>query len=160
MKKLICALLAVAMLLVGTACGTKPEQETAFPAELTTRTLLDSGAFSEQLEELDLDIAVMMFWLEGDLSEYEGSKVYYSTGATAEIAAVISVRDEDKVAAVEQALKNWVNSQIEAEKDYRPTEVPKLEKAIVEARGTSVLLVVANDEGKAADAVETIVIEK
>ncbi len=160
MKKLICAFLAGLMLLLGTACGNEPEQETSFPAAVTTQTLLDSGAFSEQLEELDLDIALMMFWLEGDLSEYEGSKVYYSTGATAEIAAVISVRDEAQVPVVEQTLKNWVNSQIEAEKDYRPTEVSKLENAIVESRGSSVLLVVAHDANKAVEAVETIVVEK
>ena len=160
MKKMICALLAASMLLVGTACEKKPEKEVSFPVALTTQALLNSGAFSEQLEALDLDIAVMMFWLDGDLSEYEGSEVYYSTGATAEIAAVISVRDESKVADVEQALKNWVNSQIEAEKDYRPTEVPKLEKAIVESRGFTVLLVVANDTNKAIEAVETVVAEK
>ena len=102
----------------------------------------------------------MMFWLNGDVAEYEGSKIYYSTGATSEIAAVISVRDEGKVPEVEQALKAWVNSQIEAEKDYRPAEVPKLENAIVEARGFTVLLAVAADWDKATEAIETVVVEK
>lgn len=160
MKKLICSLLAAFLLLAGTACEKAPEQAFSFPVDQTTQTLLDSGAFSEPLEELDLDIAVMMFWLDGDAAEYEGSKIYYSTGATSEIAAVISVRDESKVAQVEQALKNWVNSQIEAETDYRPAEVPKLENAIIESRGFTVLLAVAADSDKAAEAIETIVIEK
>lgn len=145
MKKIICALLAVLLLAVGTACEKQPEKELSFPATVTTQTLLDSGAYSEQLEELELDIAVMMFWLSGDVTEYEGSKVYYSTGATAEIAAVISVADEGKVPEVEEALKAWVDSQIEAERDYRPAEVPKLENAIIESRGSSVLLAVAAD---------------
>ena len=160
MKKSICVLMAAVLLLAGTACKKEPEKEPSFPAEVTTQALLDSGAFSEQLEELDLDIAVMMFWLNGDVAEYEGSKIYYSTGATSEIAAVISVRDESKVPEVEQALKAWVNSQIEAEKDYRPAEVPKLENAIIEARGFTVLLTVAADWQKAVDAVETVVAEK
>lgn len=160
MKKMVCALMAAVLLLVGTACEKEPEKEPSFPAALTTQTMLDSGAFSEQLEELDLDIAVMMFWLPGDVTEYEGSKVYCSTGATSEIAAVISVREESKVPEVEQALKTWVNSQIEAEQDYRPAEVPKLENAIVEARGFTVLLAVAADAGKAVEAVETLVVEK
>lgn len=160
MKKMLCVLLAAAMLLVGTACEKEPEKEPSFPATLTTQALLDSGAFSEQLEELDLDIALMMFWLSGDVTEYEGSKVYCSTGATSEIAAVISVADESKVPEVEQALKAWVNSQIEAEKDYRPAEVPKLENAIIEARGFTVLLAVAADAEKAIEAVETVVVEK
>lgn len=159
MKKTVCFLMAALMLLVGTACEKEPEKEPSFPAEVTTQALLDSGAYSEQLEELDLDIAVMMFWLNGDVTEYEGSKVFYSTGATSEIAAVISIRDESKVPEVEQALKTWVESQIEAEKDYRPAEVPKLENAIIEARGFTVLLAVANDADKAIEAVETVVVE-
>ena len=157
MKKLICGLLAAVLLLAGTACEKAPEKENSFPAEITTGALLDSGAFSEPLEELDLDVAVMMFWLDGDVSEYQGSKIYYSTGATAEIAAVISVRDESRVAQVEQALKTWVTGQIEAETDYRPAEVPKLENAIIESRGSTVLLVVAADRNKAVDAIETAV---
>ena len=160
MKKIVCALLAAVLLLVGTACEKEPEKEPSFPAEVTTQALLDSGAFSETLEELDLDIAVMMFWLNGDVAEYEGSRVYYSTGATAELAAVISVRDESKVPEVEEALKAWVNNEIEAEKDYRPTEVTKLENAIIESRGFTVLLVVADDANKAIEAIESVVIEK
>lgn len=160
MKKMVCALMAVVLLLAGTACGKQPEKEPSFPATLTTQALLDSGAYSEQLEELDLDIALMMFWLNGDVAEYEGSKVYYSTGATSEIAAVISVADESKVPEVEQALKAWVESQIEAERDYRPAEVPKLENAIIEARGFTVLLAVAADWETATEAVETVVVEK
>ena len=162
MKKFVCAVVTCVLLVAGCfgCTPSEPEKEPSFPAELTVQNLLDSGAFSEQLEELDLDIAVMMFWLPGDVAEYEGSKICYSTGATSEIAAVISVRDESKVPEVEQALKAWVNSQIEAEKDYRPAEVPKLENAIVEARGFTVLLTVANDADKATEVIESIVIEK
>ena len=152
MKKLICAMLCCLFLLGG--CGTaEPEKETAFPATVTTQTLLDSGAFSEQLEELELEIAVMMFWLEGEASDYEGSKVYYSTGATSEVAAVIALRDAGQTESVKAALNAWVESQIEAERNYRPAEVEKLEHAIVEARGNSVLLVVAADWEKAEAAI-------
>lgn len=153
MKKVVCALMAVVLLLTGAACQKEPEKEPSFPADVTTRALLDSGAYSEQLEELELDIAAMMFWLSGDVAEYEGSKVYYSTGATSEIAAVISVADESKVPEVERALKAWVENQIEAEQNYRPAEVPKLENAIIEARGFTVLLTVAADWEKAEAAI-------
>ena len=152
MKKLICALLCCLFLLGG--CGTaEPQKEITFPATVTTQTLLDSGAFSEQLEELELDIAMMLFWLEGEAADYEGSKVYYSTGATSEMAAVIAVRDAERVESVKTALDNWVTGQIEAERNYRPAEVEKLEHAIVEARGNSVLLVVAADWEKAEAAI-------
>lgn len=145
MKRLICGVLATVLLLVGTACGKQSEQEEPFQVDVTTQTLLDSGAFSEQLEELELDIALMMFWLDGDAAEYAGSKVYYSTGATSEIVAVIQVSDASKASEVEQALKAWVDSQIEAEMDYRPAEVPKLMNATLVTRGNTVLLAVAAD---------------
>lgn len=160
MKKMLCVLMAAVLLAAGTACEKEPEKEPSFPAAVTTQALLDSGAYSEPLEELDLDIAVMMFWLEGDVTQYEGSKVYYSTGATAEMAAVISVADESVVPEVEAALKAWVESQIEAERNYRPAEAAKLENAVIESRGSSVLLAVANDESKAVEAIETVVVEK
>lgn len=152
MKKVICAMLACVVLLAG-CTRPEPDKEPSFPAEVTTQTLLESGAFSETLEELDYEIAAMLFGLSGDAAQYEGSKVYYSTGATAEMAAVISVRDAEQMEATEGALRTWVEYQIEAERDYRPAEAEKLEHAIVEGRGLTVLLVVAADWEKAAAAI-------
>jgi len=158
-KKTICGALICALLLaVCVGCGQMGhEKETSFPAALTVQTLLDSGAFSEELVELD---PMLLFPLSGEEADYEGSVLYYSTGATAETAAVISVRDAERVNEVEMALRSWLEYQIEAERDYRPAEVEKLENAIIEIRGNSVLLVVAADWGKAVDAVETVVTEK
>lgn len=148
MKKLIFGLLMCALLLAG--CGSEPQKESSFPATVTVQALLDSGAFSEELEELD---PLLLFPLSGDAADYEGSVLYYSTGATAETAAVISLRDSDQVEQTEAALRTWLDGQIEAERDYRPAEAAKLENAILEARGNSVLLVVAADYEKAQAAI-------
>lgn len=152
MKKVICgALICTLLLAVCAGCGqTKPEEELSFSTALTVQTLLASGAFSEPLEELD---PMLLFPLSGDEADYEGSVLYYSMGATAETAAVISVRDAERVSEVETALRNWIEYQIEAERDYRPAEVEKLENAILETRGFTVLLVVAADWKKAAAAI-------
>ena len=152
MKRMISGALAcVIFLVVCVGCAQKePEKEPSFPAALTVQTLLDSGAFSEQLEELD---PMLLFMLDGEEADYEGSVLYYSTGATSEIAAVISVRDQEQVDEVEKTLAAWVDYQIEAERDYRPAEVEKLENAILETRGFTVLLVVAADWEKAASAI-------
>lgn len=152
MKKLLCgALVYILLLTVCAGCGQETlEKEPSFPVALTVQTLLDSGAFSEPLEELD---PMLLFPLSGEEADYEGSVLYYSTGATAETAAVISVRDAEHVEGVEAALRNWLEYQIEAERDYRPAEVEKLENAILETRGFTVLLVVAADWDKAAAAI-------
>lgn len=150
MKKLICGVLAGALLLAACAACSKKEPEPSFAAEATVQALLDSGAFSETLEELD---PTLLFPLSGEAEDYEGSVLYYSTGATAETAAVITVRDADQTAAVEDTLRAWVENQIAAERDYRPAEAEKLEHAILETRGFTVLLVVASDWDKAAQAI-------
>lgn len=151
MKKLICTVLACALLLaVCAGCGQKKEQVSSFQPEQTVQALLDSGAFSETLEELD---PTLLFSLPGDAEDYAGSVLVYSTGATAETAAVILTPDADRAGQAETALQTWVDGQIEAERNYRPAEVEKLENAILEVRGNSVLLVVAADWEKAAQAI-------
>lgn len=150
MKRMTCGVLAgVFLLMVCAGCG-KAEPELSFTPSATVQALLDSGAFSEALEELD---PLLLFPLNGEAEDYEGSVLYYSTGATSEAAAVIVVQDAGQTAAVEEALETWVEGQIEAVRNYQPAEVEKLEHAIVETRGNTVLLAVAADWEKAQAAV-------
>lgn len=126
-------------------------------AELA-QAVLDSGAFSEELELLDNEIAHMLFgfddWSESEL--IQDSVIYYSTGGTSELCAVLVIGEEYRggdMAAASADLEDWLAAQIEAEKDYRPAEVPKLENAILEERGNTILLVVANDAEAAQAAI-------
>ena len=151
MKKILCSALAGLLLLaVCAGCSKKEEGEakTSFPPEETVQALLDSGAFSEPLEELD---PALLFHLEGE--DYAGSVLYFSTGATSEAAAVIAAKDADQASAVKETLSAWVDAQIEATRNYQPAEVEKLEHAILEVRGNTVLLAVAADWEKAEAAV-------
>lgn len=150
MKKLICGVLvSVLLLAVCAGCG-KTEPASSFAPLATVQALLDSGAFSETLEELD---PMLLFPLSGETEDYEGSVLYYSTGATSEAAAVIVARDAGQAAEAEEVLETWVENQIEAVRNYQPAEVEKLEHAIVETRGNTVLLTVAADWEKAQAAV-------
>ena len=154
MKKLICILLASTFLLLACACGEKePEKEVSFPAAQTVQEILESGAFSEVLEELE---PTWLFQLPGGEEDYAGSVLYYSPGASVETAAVILVADPALLAETEKALTIWIEDQIQMERDYRPAEVEKLEHAILEVRGSSVLLVVAADWEKAAEAIKSL----
>ena len=55
--------------------------------------------------------------------------------------------------AARGALEDYVQSQIDANTDYRPAEIPKLESALVDRRGETLLLVVASDLDAAKGAV-------
>lgn len=150
MKKVLCGVVCCLLLLTGCAKDGGPAP---FDPSETTQALLNSGAFSETLEELDYEIAAMLFGLSGDAGQYEGTMLYYSTGATSEAVAVVCTQDADQTAAVETALNTWIESQIEAVQNYQPAEVEKLEHAIVETRGNTVLLAVAADWETAQSAI-------
>ena len=143
------AALAAAITLVLCACGGSSAAEPFDPAS-TASALLDSGAFSENLEQLDQDVACMLYGI--DESTVTGSAVYGSTGATAEEIAVFTLTDETAAQAAKTALETRVADQKTALESYLPAEIVKLDAAIIEQRGSSVLMVVAAD-AEAAQAV-------
>ena len=59
----------------------------------------------------------------------------------------------DKAKSGAEALQTYLQGQIDANTDYRPAEIPKLEEAFVDRRGETVLLVVASDLDAAKKAI-------
>ena len=142
MKKLLCAAMGLALLFSLCACGGKEETAAPFsPADAAT--LLDSGAFSEALESIDTDVACALYGI--DETTVTEAAVYGSTGATAEELAIFVLTDEEAAQAALTALGYRVEDRAAAMADYLPNEVPKLEKAVLEQRESTVLLVVASD---------------
>lgn len=137
-KKLLPALLLTLAL---TACS--GGGDLAFDPATTAETVLASDGFSEQLEQLDGEIACAIYYM--DPSTVVDSVVYCSTGATAEEVAVFVLEDEEGAAAAKSALEGRVADQKAVLESYQPNEMAKLERAYVEVRGNSVLLIVADD---------------
>lgn len=136
----LCAVLAL-MLLALTACG--GDGAGAFDPEKTPKALMDAGAFSEELEELEEDILLRLYEL--DESKVAAAAGFASTGLTAEEVAVFEMTDEAAAKEAEVLLQAHLDYQIESNVDYRPQEMPKLEKAVVERRGKTLLFLVAAD---------------
>jgi len=158
MKKLL--VLALALTLVLTACGGGENDAPPLYAAHHVEDIDKAGAFTAglyDLEELDADIAFMLYKLEDaglereDLKSCSGRR---SAGATCEEAAVLVFTDSDKAETAVDALKDYIQRQIDENTDYRPAEIPKLENAWIDRRGESVLLVVANDIDAAKKAVQ------
>lgn len=153
MKKILHMALALSLALALAACGGKEEKYTTGDVQ----AMVDAGAFSEELEELDGDTAFLLYKLadygldEGDVKK---CAVLRSAGATCEEGAVLVFTSGDKAETAEAALKDYVQSQIDANTDYRPEEIPKLENAYIDRRGESLLLVVASDLDAAKEALK------
>ena len=146
MKKLMALMLAFVCVLTMSACGSKSEAET-FTLESLTK-VQQAGAFSEELEELDADTAFMLYKLADyglSREDLTDAAVARSAGATCEEGAVLIFSDADKAAKAADAVGDYLESQIEANVNYRPNEIPKLEGAILMTRANTLLMVVPND---------------
>ena len=142
MKKILSGFLAAVLCLSLTACGGDKKEAALVPAD-TAKALMDGGAFSESLTEIDKATACTLYGI--DEATVTDSAVYGSTGATAEEVAVFTFDNSDDATAALTALETRVTDRKDALKDYQPAEITKLDGAITEARGNSVLLVVASD---------------
>jgi len=139
----LCALCLVGL----TACGGQEQQPDSFDTAVLDE-LVQAGAFSEPLETLDGDMAFLLYALsdhEVERDALQECAVLRSSGATCEEGSVLLFADEASAQKAEQALRDYLAAQIRANEDYRPAEVPKLENALVQRRGSGVLLVVAAD---------------
>lgn len=146
MKRLTSLFLILSLTAVLTAC-TRQQTRTPFRPELT-RQLLASNAFSEPLEPLDADIVWMLYGLDQTTlapEQLTAATAYRSSGATCEEVALLTFADEAAAQIAANALDLYIVGQIQANRDYRPAELPKLEQVFLERRGTTVLLMVAND---------------
>ena len=155
MKQLFHIVPAVlALCLTLSACGGGNEEAVAFDPAVTAQSLLDSGAFSDALEEVDTSVAATLYGVdEADIAD---GAVYMSLSAGAEEIAVLVLSDADAAAAAMEGLEAHVADQRAALENYQPDEVSKLDGAILEQRGNSVLLAVCADAQAAQSALEAL----
>ena len=154
-RRITLGLAALMCLLALASCGGQ-EGQTAWTEE-QGQDILASGAFSEELEELDLDTAFLLYGLGDAGLEREnltGGLCRRSAGATCEELAVLIFDSEEAAETAAQALQTYLEGQIESNRDYRPAEIPTLEGAWVSQQGSTLLLVVADDVEAARSAVE------
>ena len=141
-KRMIPALLAALLLL--SSCGGKSEK-TAYNAQDVT-ALLDSGAFSGDMEQVDGAVAASLFGLAGDTVEEITCYMATNSSVSADEVAVFILTDEDAATAAESACRLHVDSRIESSALYCPDQVPKLEDAVISRLGNTVLLAVGETE--------------
>ena len=151
LTKLLC-LAAALCLLLGACSAPADSGSAAFDPEAATQAVLDSGAFSVELTELD---AALLYDFSGyglDSSTLTASKAYSASGFAEQVSVTVW-KDEAAAQAAVDMFKTYLEDMAATYKDYAPAEVPKLEGAVLEQRGATVLLAVADN----ADAVKTAV---
>lgn len=152
MRRLLLPVLALCLLLA--ACGGGEGTAEGYDPTATAQALLDAGVFTQAVDTLDLETACTALYGGLDVETVEEGVVYASLTAGAEELAVLKLNSESAAETALAALENRVAEQKEALESYQPEEVGKLDKAIVERRGNTVLLVVAGDSTLAQSTLE------
>lgn len=146
-KRILCLAAAAACLAMLAGCGGGQSSAQAYTQE-QAQEILDSGVFTDDLEELDLDTAWALYGLEaGGLTrdQLTDGFVRRSAGATCEELALLTFSGEDQAQAALEPLETYLQDQIDSNRDYRPAEIPKLEDAFLQASDNTVLMVVSGD---------------
>ena len=150
MKKTLIPPIFLAVLLFLSACTILPPAA-QFDLSLVNQ-LAAADVFSEPLEPLDADILWALYALEDfglNREQLVRANGQASTGATCEAVCVLHFSDPSAAKTALNALQAHIDAQIQSNREYRPAEVPKLEKAWLSQRGSSVLLLVASNYDKA-----------
>ena len=143
MKKRMSFLCAGLCLLLAGCGGGETEAQVRSFTQSDLTTVLECGAFSEELEQVDSELICALYGIEESaVAECAG---YFSTGATAEELVFFAAADENGTESIKAACELRVEDQILAYEDYGPAEVEKLENAVLQVRGNTVLVVVAAD---------------
>ena len=152
MKKLLPSLLALVLLL--SSCGGRAAAKPYDPNG-ATQALVDAGAFSVELEALEADLLYDFSGYGMDISKLTGSKALTASGYAEQVSVTIWKTEADaKAAAV--SFEEYLQDMKDTYKSYAPLEVDKLEHAILQQKGNSVLLIVPADAEAAQAAVERL----
>jgi hypothetical protein len=157
MKKKIIVLMAAAGTILASGCSsevsTGTETEKDVDIQAAAAEIEKEIDFEDSLSELEEDTALTYYGISGDA--VKDSVVYVSTGATAEEIAIFEAADTDSKNTVEDACNQRKEKQTTSYGDYKPSEVSRLDDAIIETYGNYVVYIVTDDVTKADEILES-----
>lgn len=148
-KKLAVCLLAVALMMCLAACGGGKQLDIqALGADLAA-----CGAFTEDMTQYAAASGVaegLYQFQDGDVTD----SVLYYNGSTGEELMAAHAKDKDAAGRVAELCRARVENQIAVLQSYVPEAVPRLENAIVQTEGSTVIFVVAQDAAAAQTVID------
>ncbi len=135
--------------------------ESALPEDTRTASEIASEVvahctFSEELIPNKSYLSHHLFDFAALSDSYTDSAAVIPMGITPEEVLVFIAKDEADAKALCNKLNAYIDYQTSEYGDYKPSEVPKLDGAVVASKGKFVVYVVSTDNVAAADAVAEI----
>lgn len=155
MKRIAASAAAILMALtLFSGCSQTGSKTITAPTDEVAQKLMDSLSFEYPLNQLPEDAANRLYKLDGEILEEQA--VYVGTGgALADEVSVWRVKDEKDAKTVQEAAEKRVENQKISFKDYVPEEMPKLEKAVIQVDGDTIILCVSSDPEKAKEVISS-----
>jgi len=156
MKTKILALVSICLLLLGlTACGGNADGQVQKSAAEIADEIYSTQAFQDTLNALDEDMLKDYYPIEeAELSDF---KVYVSGSfSTAEEIAVFKASSDQAVETIEKAIDTRLEDLKLAFESYAPDEMAKIGDPVRVTKGTTVVLVLADDSSAVSDKVDAL----
>lgn len=127
-------------------CAGKP---TKLPeAKTLAQALADRAGGGGELSEVPDNVMLKLLMLAPDALT-EGAMVMDASRATTTQFVVLTARDEAQAKTLEAQLKDYQAMVLEQYRDYVPSEVPRIEKALIRRQGAQTVFVICDEPEKA-----------
>ena len=152
--KVMSVVCVVALLLTLTACGGSDSQPQKSAAEIAD-AIYSTQTFQDTLNAIDADMLGDYYRI--DAADLTDSKVYVSGSfSTAEEIAVFQASSSDAVENIKKAIDTRLEDLKLAFENYVPGEMTKINDPVLITKGTTVVLVLADDTAAVSDQVNEL----
>ena len=152
--KVMSVVCVLALLLTLTACGGSDSQPQKSAAEIAD-AIYSTQTFQDTLTAIDSDMLGDYYRI--DAADLTDSKVYVSGSfSTAEEIAVFQASSSDAVENIKKAIDTRLEDLKLAFENYVPGEMTKINDPVLITKGTTVVLVLADDTAAVSDQVNEL----
>ncbi len=152
--KVMSVVCVLALLLTLTACGGSDSQPQKSAAEIAD-AIYSTQTFQDTLNAIDADMLGDYYRI--DAADLTDSKVYVSGSfSTAEEIAVFQASSSDAVENIKKAIDTRLEDLKLAFENYVPGEMTKINDPVLITKGTTVVLVLADDTAAVSDQVNEL----
>ena len=152
--KVMSVVCVLALLLTLTACGGSDSQPQKSAAEIAD-AIYSTQTFQDTLNAIDADMLGDYYRI--DAADLTDSKVYVSGSFyTAEEIAVFQASSSDAVENIKKAIDTRLEDLKLAFENYVPGEMTKINDPVLITKGTTVVLVLADDTAAVSDQVNEL----
>lgn len=111
--------------------------------------------FEDSVSKLENSVALKYYGI--DEAIVKECAIYISTGATAEEIAVFEANSSADADTIYKACDDRRTAQINSYKDYKPSEVDRLENYVLQKKGSYVIFCVADDKEKVQSIADEVI---